>query len=394
MKTELKTYTIRKITKDFVYNEYEGKGLYGLSGELVIQPEYQRNYIYNKGGRDEAVIHSILKGYPLGLIYFFVGQDDKGNDRLEVLDGQQRITSIGRFVTGRFAIQTDTGEQTFSSLPQDQQDFIMDTKLLVYVCTGTESEIKEWFKTINISNVPLNEQELRNAIYSGSFVTLAKAEFSKSSDVRQNKWSYYIKGDPARQEVLKTALEWVSDSQETTIDGYMAAHRQDDDIDELKTYFTTVIDWVTARFPGTPRSQMRGLPWGKFYKTWGQDSYDGDATEKRVKELFGDPTIKAKKNIYQFILGGEQETQLLDVRLFDEATKLATFNEQTEEAEEKGVSNCPDCAVSNKEAERVKIYTLKQMEADHVTPWSKGGGTTPDNCKMLCVRHNRTKGNR
>lgn len=270
----------------------------------------------------------------------------------------------------------------------------MDTKLLVYVCTGTESEIKEWFKTINISNVPLNEQELRNAIYSGSFVTLAKAEFSKSSDVRQNKWSYYIKGDPARQEVLKTALEWVSDSQETTIDGYMAAHRQDDDIDELKTYFTTVIDWVTARFPGTPRSQMRGLPWGKFYKTWGQDSYDGDATEKRVKELFGDPTIKAKKNIYQFILGGEQETQLLDVRLFDEATKLATFNEQTEEAEEKGVSNCPDCAVSNKEAERVKIYTLKQMEADHVTPWSKGGGTTPDNCKMLCVRHNRAKGNR
>ena len=394
MKTELKTYTIRKITKDFVYNEYEGKGLYGLSGELVIQPEYQRNYIYNKGGRDEAVIHSILKGYPLGLIYFSVGQDDKGNDRLEVLDGQQRITSIGRFVTGRFAIQTDTGEQTFSSLPQDQQDFIMDTKLLVYVCTGTESEIKEWFKTINISNVPLNEQELRNAIYSGSFVTLAKAEFSKSSDVRQNKWSYYIKGDPARQEVLKTALEWVSDSQETTSDGYMAAHRQDDDIDELKTYFTTVIDWVTARFPGTPRSQMRGLPWGKFYKTWGQDSYDGDATEKRVKELFGDPTIKAKKNIYQFILGGEQETQLLDVRLFDEATKLATFNEQTEEAEEKGVSNCPDCAVSNKEAERVKIYTLKQMEADHVTPWSKGGGTTPDNCKMLCVRHNRAKGNR
>lgn len=389
MKTELKTYTIRKITKDFVYNEYEGKGLYGLSGELVIQPEYQRNYIYNKGGRDEAVIHSILKGYPLGLIYFSVGQDDKGNDRLEVLDGQQRITSIGRF-----AIQTDTGEQTFSSLPQDQQDFIMDTKLLVYVCTGTESEIKEWFKTINISNVPLNEQELRNAIYSGSFVTLAKAEFSKSSDVRQNKWSYYIKGDPARQEVLKTALEWVSDSQETTIDGYMAAHRQDDDIDELKTYFTTVIDWVTARFPGTPRSQMRGLPWGKFYKTWGQDSYDGDATEKRVKELFGDPTIKAKKNIYQFILGGEQETQLLDVRLFDEATKLATFNEQTEEAEEKGVSNCPDCAVSNKEAERVKIYTLKQMEADHVTPWSKGGGTTPDNCKMLCMRHNRAKGNR
>lgn len=394
MKTELKTYTIREITKDFIYNEYEGKGLYGLAGELVIQPEFQRNYIYNKGGRDEAVIQSILKGYPLGLIYFSVGQDDNGNDRLEVLDGQQRITSIGRFVTGRFSIQTNSGEQTFSSLPEDQQNLIMDTELLVYVCAGTESEIKEWFKTINISNVPLNEQELRNAIYSGSFVTKAKAEFSKSTDVRQRKWGYYIKGDPARQEVLETALKWVSDSQGTSIDGYMAAHRQDGDIDELKTYFTTVIDWVAARFPGTPRSQMRGLPWGEFYEKWGQDSYDGDTTAKRVKELFGDPMIKSKKNIYEFILGEEQETQLLDVRLFDDATKLATFNEQTEEAKQKGVSNCPDCALSNKESERVKIYDLKQMEADHVTPWSKGGASTPDNCTMLCVRHNRAKGNK
>src|SRR5699024_10900797 len=264
MKTELKTYTIREVTKDFIYNEYEGKGLYGLAGELVIQPEFQRNYIYNKGGRDEAVIHSILKGYPLGLIYFSVGQDDEGNDRLEVLDGQQRITSIGRFVTGRFAIQTDSGEQTFSSLPLNQQDLIFGTKLLVYVCEGTESEIKEWFKTINISNIPLNEQELRNAIYSGSFVTQAKAEFSKSSDPRQNKWGAYIKGDPARQQVLESALAWVSGSKRTSIDGYMAAHRQDGDIDELKAYFGTVIDWVSSRFPGAPRKQMQGLPWGSF----------------------------------------------------------------------------------------------------------------------------------
>lgn len=394
MKTELKTYTIKDITKDFTYNEFEGKGLYGLGGKLVIQPEFQRNYVYNKGGRDEAVIQSILKGYPLGLIYFSVGQDDNGNERLEVLDGQQRITSIGRFVTGRFAIQTDSGEQTFSSLPQDQQDLIDDTELLVYVCTGTETEIKEWFKTINISNVPLNDQELRNAIYSGSFVTKAKAEFSKSSDPRQHKWGSYVTGDPARQLVLKTALEWIADSQNTSIDGYMAQHRQDDNIDELKTYFTTVIDWVSSRFPGTPRKQMQGLPWGKFYETWGQDSYDGDETAKRVKELFHDPFVKSKKNIYEFILGGEQDTQLLDLRLFDDATKLKTYNEQTVEAEQNGVSNCPDCALSNQEAIRTKIYTLNEMEADHVTPWSKGGSTTPDNCVMLCVRHNRAKGNR
>lgn len=394
MKTELKTYTIRDITQDFTYNEYEGKGLYGLAGDLVIQPEFQRNYIYNKGGRDVAVIQSILKGYPLGLIYFSVGQDYEGNDRLEVLDGQQRITSIGRFVTGRFAIQTDSGEQTFGSLPQDQQDLIMDTELLVYVCTGTETEIKEWFKTINISNVPLNEQELRNAIYSGSFVTQAKAEFSKSSDPRQNKWGAYIKGDPARQEVLETALEWVSDSQGVSIEGYMSQHRQNDYIDDLKTYFTTVIDWVSSRFPGAPRGEMRGLPWGAFYKKWGHDSYDGKKTEKRVEELFNDPAIHTKKNIYMFILGGEQETQLLDLRLFDGKTKQQVYNEQTAEAEKNGTSNCPDCALSNKDEERTKIYTLKQMEADHVTPWSKGGSTTPDNCTMLCVRHNRAKGNK
>lgn len=219
MKTELKNYSIREISKGFIYNEYEGKGLYGLSGELVIQPEFQRNYIYNKDGRDEAVIHSILKGYPLGLIYFSVGQDDNGDDRLEVLVGQQRITSIGRFVTGRFAIKTGLGEQTFGSLPHDQQDLIMGTQLLVYVCSGTETEIKEWFKTINTSNVPLNEQELRNAVYSGSFVTMAKAEFSKSNDPRQNKWGAYIKGDPARQDVLETAFKWLAGSRGVSIGG-------------------------------------------------------------------------------------------------------------------------------------------------------------------------------
>lgn len=394
MKTQLKTYTIKEITQDFVYNEYEGKGLYGLSGKLVIQPEYQRNYIYHTGGRDTSVIQSILQGYPLGLIYFNVGQDDTGQDQLEVLDGQQRITSIGRFVTGRFAIQTDSGEQTFNSLPQDQQDLIMNTELLAYVCQGTESEIKQWFKTINISGVPLNEQELRNAVYSGSFVTLAKGEFSKSSDSRQNKWSYYIKGDPARQEVLETALKWIASSKGVSIDSYMAQHRQDDDIEELKSYFSSVIDWVSARFPGTLRSQMRGLDWGRFYETWGSDPYDGKKTAVHVSELFDDPAVKAKKNIYEFILNGEEDTRLLDIRFFDEGIKRKVYKEQTDKAKQNGVSNCPDCALSNKDSEKTKIYPLKQMEADHVTAWSKGGASDIDNCMMLCIRHNRVKGNK
>ena len=202
MKTELKQYTIRDITQDFQYNELEGKGLYGLGGKLVIQPEYQRNYIYNDGKKDVAVIESLLQEYPLGLIYFAVGKDSAGNDILEVLDGQQRITSIGRYVTNKFAIPTSTGEQYFSSLPQDKQDLILDTKLLVYICDGTETEIKEWFQTINISGEPLNAQELRNAIYSGPFVTAARAEFSSSRDPRQQRWNTYINANPVRQGVL------------------------------------------------------------------------------------------------------------------------------------------------------------------------------------------------
>lgn len=174
----------------------------------------------------------------------------------------------------------------------------------------------------------------------------------------------------------------------------MSQHRQDDGVDELKTYFSTVVDWAASRFPGKTRKEMRGLPWGAFYETYGQDSYDGDKTKKRVEELFLEPTIKLKRNICQFILGGEEEPRLLDLRLFDDATKLKAYNEQTVEAEGNGVSNCPVCALSNKESERVKIYDLKQMEADHVTPWSRGGASTPDKCTMLCVRHNRAKGNK
>lgn len=219
MKTDLKQYMIDEVVDGFVYNELEGKGLFGLAGKLVIQPEYQRHYIYGDGKKDVAVIDSLLKGYPLGLIYFNV---DEANDRLEVLDGQQRITSIGRFVTGKFAIKVDGKEQTFSSLPIDDQQLIMASTLLVYECQGTESEIKEWFETINISGVPLNRQELLNSIYSGPFVTAAKAEYSNSNNANIQKWSSYVKGDPKRQEVLAVALDWVASSQAKSIDSYLA----------------------------------------------------------------------------------------------------------------------------------------------------------------------------
>lgn len=395
MQTELRQITVRDVTKGFVYNELEGKGLYGLNGTLTIQPEYQRNYIYGDGKRDVAVIESMLKGYPLGLIYFTdvsAGSDDD-KDHLEVLDGQQRITSIGRFVTGKFAIVVDGREQTFSSLPPEQQTKVMDTDLLVYICAGTEAEIKEWFQTINIAGIPLNAQELRNAVYSGPFVTEAKREFSNSSDARQQKWSHYVKGEPKRQDVLEKALEWVSASKGQSIDGYMAAHRLDTEIIELQTYFSTVIEWIGSVFPITPHKAMRGLEWGRLNDAHHNTSYDGDHMVQRVEELLGDPAVRKESGIFEFLLGGETDYKLLEVRIFDDATKRSVYAQQTQEARAAGISNCSDCA-SGHSANQSKIWAQRDMDADHVTAWTKGGATDASNCEMLCIRHNRAKGNR
>ena len=388
MKTELRHYTVEQITEGFVYNELEARGLYGLAGDLVIQPEYQRNYIYGDGKRDVAVIESLLAGYPLGLIYLV----DAG-DRLEVLDGQQRITSIGRFVTGKFAIKVDQREQTFSSLPVDAQLRILHSDLLVYVCEGVESEIKKWFQTINIAGVPLNNQELLNAIYSGPFVTAAKAVFSNSGNALQQKWAAYVKGDPKRQEVLAVALSWVAASKWTTVDGYLKDHRHDGSISELERYFTSVIDWVATVFPRSPDREMRGLEWGRLYEEYHTNRYNPAAMNARVESLRGDPAVRSAKGIYEFLLGGEKATQLLDVRLFDDRTKALAYKRQTTPAEAAGISNCPLCAVGH-DANKARIWKGTEMDADHDAAWSKGGATDLANCEMLCVTHNRAKGNR
>lgn len=389
MKTSLDQISIADIVKGFVYNEVEGKGLYGLNGRLTIQPEYQRNYIYGDGKKDVAVIESILAGYPLGLIYF----NDAGDGKLEVLDGQQRITSIGRFVTGKFAIKVDGREQTFSSLASEQQDLILNTSLLIYTCSGSESEIKQWFQTINIAGVPLNEQELLNAVYSGPFVTAAKAVFSNSGDSRQQKWAAYVKGDPKRQEVLRVALEWLAAAKETTVSAYMAEHRHDSSAKELETYFTSVIDWVSTVFSRVPDREMRGLEWGRLYEEYHHNPYDSSVVDTRVTELRGDPAVHKTSGIYEYILGGEKFSDLLDIRMFDDKVKSTTYEQQTRQAKEAGTSNCPLCAVGTNN-NRTRIYTLKEMDADHVTAWSRGGTTDASNCEMLCTTHNRAKGNR
>lgn len=389
MKTTLKVYRVQELVQGFVYNELEGRGLFGLSGKLTIQPEYQRNYIYADGKKDVAVIDSLLKAYPLGLIYF----NNVDDAHFEVLDGQQRITSIGRFVTGKFAIRDQAGrDQVFSSLPADRQTLIMNSELLVYHCEGEESEIKEWFKTINIAGMPLNEQELLNAIYSGPFVSQAKAEFSNSGNPRIQKWSAYIKGTALRQDFLATALEWVAASQGKTKEQYMAAHRTDAGIGELKNYFTTVIDWVSATFLDVI-TEMRGLDWGRLYEDYHHKPYDPVKVSESVHRLYGDEYVKNQRGIFEYILAGEADPVLLDLRIFDEKTKKLVYARQSEEAKAAGVSNCPLCALGP-EANRSKLWELKDMDADHVSAWSKGGLTDISNCQILCKTHNRAKGNR
>jgi 5-methylcytosine-specific restriction endonuclease McrA len=387
MKTVLRTnITVEDVCDGFVYNELEGKGLFGLSGKLTIQPEYQRNYIYADGKRDVAVIDSILRGYPLGLIYF----NTVDKDKFEVLDGQQRITSIGRFVTNKFAIKDEHGmEQYFSGIASNKQDLILKTKLLIYECEGTESEIKEWFKTINIAGVPLNNQELLNAVYSGPFVTLGKEEFSNSQNANIQKWSAYISGSANRQEYLECALEWVSKG---NVGEYMSKHRYDNSINELKLYFNSVIDWVSTVFIDV-ESEMRGIDWGRLYETYRKQSYNPQKVSEVVKKLYGDPYVKNRKGVFEFILGGSTDTKLLEVRVFDEATKKSVYTNQTKVAENKNHSNCPLCAVGT-DSNKLKIWKIIEMDADHVTAWSKGGATDIKNCQMLCKTHNRAKGNK
>jgi hypothetical protein len=386
MITELKQYTIEEICNGFVYNEYEGKGLFGLSGKLTIQPEYQRNYIYADGKKDVAVIESVLKGYPLGLIYF--NKVDGG--QLEVLDGQQRITSLGRFVTGKFAIKMNGMEQYFSGLTTNLQEMIMQTKLLVYECEGPEDEIKKWFEMINIVGVKLTQQEKLNAIFSGPFVTLAKEEFSNSQNANVSKWKAYINGKVERQEILERALQWVSKSED--VSGYMSHHRYYNNINELKTYFNTVIEWVSSVFIDV-ESCMCGLEWGRMYELYHKNAYNPTKVSERVQTLMADDYVEDKKGIFEYILGGEIDKSLLNIRLFEPSVIKSVYAKQTADAKEKGISNCPLCALSDTNNKN-KIWQLKEMDADHVTAWSRGGATDISNCQMLCKTHNRAKGNR
>lgn len=387
-KTLVTDWTVKDMCEGFVFSKSEGKGLYALNGKVCVQPEFQRNYIYDKGDKDVDVIKSLIAGYPLGLIYLVKIDDDK----YEVLDGQQRITSFGRFVntTYPFAIHDEQGNpHYFDDLDEDIKNRILNTELTVYVCEGSPSEIDKWFKTINIVGVPLNNQERLNASYHGPFVTAARKVFSNSADANMNKWLTYMKADPKRQEVLEKALDWVSDGD---IAGYMSKHRNDTSINELTNYFDTVIDWISCLFDYTGK-EMQQQEWGKLYERYHNTPYDKKALNARIEELLSDTFVHNSKGIIEYVLGGEQHPELLDIRVFDDNTKRIVYNQQTEDAKAKGISNCPDCVLGH-DSNKSKIWKLTEMDADHVHAWSKGGATDIKNCQMLCKRHNKAKGNK
>lgn len=387
METELKIFTVKEICEGFWYSKQDEKGLFGLNGKLTIQPEYQRHYIYNKGGKDVAVIKSLLKKYPIGVFYFH----KTGADTYAVLDGQQRITSIGRFMTNKLDIIDESGKnQKIGSLSVEERKLLENTKLLCYICKGTENDIKEWFETVNIVGVPLNQQERNNAAYYGPFVTKAKAVFSNAKNPTMQIWQSYVKGDVRRQEILQTALRWVGKNDDVTI--YMSQHRNNGDISEMKDYFESVIDWVSGTFDDV-YDEMQNVDWGRLYEKYHNIPYNHEEISRRVRELMEDPCVESPSGIFEYVLEGEQDTKLLKIRVFNDVVKRSVYQQQKAEALVAGHSNCPMCVKENG-ANKARIWSPKEMEADHVKAWSLGGATDIKNCQMLCKTHNRIKGNR
>lgn len=378
MKVELHHIKIRDIAKGFVDSDTEG--CRGFGGRLDIRPKYQRNFVYDDKKRN-AVIHSVRHNFPLSVMYWVRKGTGTPEDptRYEVLDGQQRTISICQFLNKAFPVMSDNGNpQFFHNLTDEQQEAFLDYELMVYVCEGTEQEELEWFQVINIAGEELSKQELRNAIYSGPWLTSAKEYFSKPTAGGKKIGDPYMTAKWVRQEGLQVAIDWVSHGD---IEGYMSQHQQDEDAKELWDKFKAIIDWVKRVFP-TYRKEMKKVPWGPLYDKYGKKFQQGDADrlEKEVARLMADEDITKKPGIYSYVLG--EPEKVLSIRAFNERQKR--------EACERQHHHCPMC-----EAEGVDIeYDIKEMEADHIVPWSKGGTTTSDNCQMLCKDHNGKKSNK
>lgn len=357
MKIELKEITVRELVKGYEDNA-EG-GVVGYSGRLDIRPPYQREFIYKDKQRD-AVIDTITKNFPLNVMYWAVRED--GN--FEIIDGQQRTISVCQYIEGDFSFK----ELYFHNLPDDKAEQILNYKIMVYFCSGTDSERLDWFKTINIAGEKLTDQELRNAVYAGSWVSDAKRYFSKNGCVAYQIGSNYLSGSAIRQEYLETAIDWLSKGE---IENYMAKHQHSANANELWLYFQNVINWVKVIFPKY-RKEMKGVQWGFLFNQFEVGNYDANDFEKKIIKLMLDEDVTNKKGIYEYLFTNNEK--YLNIRAFSDNQKREAYERQ------KGY--CAKCK---------KKFELEEMEADHIKPWHKGGKTDAKNCQMLCKQDNRMK---
>lgn len=362
MNIKLNEITVKEVAEK--YSDNAENGVTGYNGRLNIRPAYQREFIYKEKQRDE-VIRTVIKGFPLNVMYWV--KSDDGN--FEVLDGQQRTISLCQYVNGEFSLD----HRMFQNLTKTEQEQILNYKLMIYICEGNDKEKLDWFKTINIAGEQLTNQELRNAIYTGEWLTEAKKYFSKTGCAATQIADKYLNGSAIRQDYLETALLWICNRDGIEIEDYMAKHQHDTNCNELWLYFKSVIDWVQVIFPNY-RKEMKGRDWGVFFNKYGNNTYDAKTLEAKIVELLEDDDVTNNSGIYEYLLSGEEKH--LSIRSFTPKMARAAFEKQ------KGV--CPKCG---------KTFTIEEMQADHITPWSKGGKTVAENCQMLCADCNRRKSN-
>jgi hypothetical protein len=357
MKVELHEISVGEVAKNYVDNAEEG--VIGYDGKLNIRPKYQREFVYGEKERN-AVIDTIRKNFPLNVIYW--AKNDDGT--FEVLDGQQRTISFCQYVKGDFSIDN----RAFHNLTNTEKEQILDYPLMVYFCEGNDKEKLDWFRIVNIAGIKLTDQELRNTVYTGAWLTNAKSIFSKSNCAAYLLSKDYLIGSPIRQEILETALSWISNGE---IERYMSIHQHDPNANELWTHFQNVIGWVRLTFT-TYRKEMKGVDWGNLYNKYKDKMFDTVKLEQEIQVLMMDDDVTRKSGIYPYVL--TRNEKYLSIRTFTESQKRVAYERQN------GI--CPKCG---------KHFELKEMEADHITPWSKGGKTVPENCQMLCQECNRRK---
>jgi hypothetical protein len=372
VKIELKPLTVRDVAEGYRDNDEEGVSGYG--GMLNIRPKYQREYVYNAEQRD-AVLQTIRRGFPLNVMYWAVNEDGT----FEMLDGQQRTISFCQYAAGDFSINIDGHPMAFHNLTQPQKDQFLDYELMVYICEGSEQDKLDWFRTVNIAGVVLTDQELRNAVYTGAWLTHAKSIFSKTNCAAYGLASKYVTGSPIRQQLLEKALKWKSGGK---IDQYMSDHQHDQNANELWTYFQNVIWWVQGTFT-TYRGEMKTVEWGPLYDQFKDEKLDTTELERRTTELMQDPDVTKRSGIYAYLLTGDE--RYLSIREFDDREKRAAYERQNRKC-----ANGARCRTPGN-GDGQHTFEIGEMQGDHIKAWSKGGKTIAENCQMLCIPCNRDK---